>query len=41
MNLSKRTKYELYFEILESLQAELEVSRQPSLTRMSRMVNMP
>ncbi len=37
----KRNKYELYFEILGSLQSELAESDRPSPTRISRMVNMP
>ena len=41
MSAAKRNKYELYFEILGSLQGELLDTDKPSPTRISRKVNMP
>jgi predicted transcriptional regulator len=41
MSVGRRTKYDLYFEILESLQSELKKANRPSPTRISRRVNMP
>ncbi len=41
MTAAKRNKYELYFDILGSLQSELTETDRPSPTRISRHVNMP